>query len=102
MLDPSLLDHLGDRILKMKISPRNVSYPISQEFIYVQVTHQNIFYNNRECKILNIRDVTALKKLAKAEDENKVMQLLTASVSHELITPLKCIGSFANELVGLI
>jgi len=25
--------------------------------------------------------------------------LLTASVSHELLTPLKCIGSFSNELV---
>ena len=51
---------------------------------------------------MSIRDVTALKKLAKAEDDNKVMQLLTASVSHELVTPLKCIGSFAKELIGLI
>jgi hypothetical protein len=68
----------------------------------VQITHQNIFYNNKECKILNIRDVTSLKKLVKSEKNNKTMQLLTASVSHELITPLKCIGSFAKELIGLI
>jgi K+-sensing histidine kinase KdpD len=29
-----------------------------------------------------------------------MMGLLTASVSHELITPLKCISAFSTELVS--
>ena len=73
----------------------------NKNFLYVQITQQTIFYNNKECRILNIRDVTALKKLAIAEEDNKVMSLVTASVSHELITPLKCIGSFSKELITL-
>jgi K+-sensing histidine kinase KdpD len=31
-----------------------------------------------------------------------MLTLLSASVSHELITPIKCIGAFANDLVSLI
>lgn len=32
-----------------------------------------------------------------------MLSFLQASVSHELLTPIKCIGSFAQELVyGLI
>ena len=44
----------------MKILTNETSLA-NEKDIYVQITHQNIFYNNRECKILNIRDVTALK-----------------------------------------
>jgi hypothetical protein len=99
MLDAELLDHLNDRILKMKILNTDDKF---EKYLFVQITYQNIFYNNRECKILNIRDVTALKQLAKAEEDNRLTQLLTASVSHELITPLKCIGSFAKELQTLL
>ena len=56
------------------------------------MTHQNIIYDEIECQILCLRDVSALKNLTKAEEDKKMTSLLTASVSHELLTPLKCIG----------
>ena len=49
--------------------------------------------------ILRIRDITSHKQLEKAQNENKMLSFLPASVSHELVTPIKCIGSFAQELV---
>lgn len=52
--------------------------------------------------MLEIRDVTAFRKLIKVENENRITSLLTASVSHELLTPLKCICSFGNQLITLI
>jgi len=36
------------------------------------------------------------------QNENKLMSKLQTSVSHELITPLKCIGSFSEELMALL
>ena len=51
---------------------------------------------------MKIRDITAFKKLLKADNKNRVTSLMTASVSHELLTPLKCISSFGNELSTLI
>ena len=38
-------------------------------------------------------------QLQKAQNENKMLSFLQASVSHELLTPIKCIASFAQELV---
>lgn len=61
-----------------------------------------MIFNEEECIILMIRDITAFKKLNKAENKNRVTGLLTASVSHELLTPLKCISSFGKELMVLI
>lgn len=52
--------------------------------------------------MLKIRDITAFKKLNQVENENRITGLLTASVSHELLTPLKCISSFGNQLVTLL
>ena len=41
------------------------------------------------------RDVTEKKKLAKIEKANKLLHMLTSSVTHEMVTPLKCMISFA-------
>jgi signal transduction histidine kinase len=65
----------------------------------VQISFQSLFFNNEECRILRIRDITANKKLQKAQRENKMLSFLQTSVSHELVTPIKCIASFAEELV---
>jgi K+-sensing histidine kinase KdpD len=65
----------------------------------VQISFQSMFFNNEECKVIRIRDITVHKQLQKAQSENKMLSFLQASVSHELVTPIKCIGSFAQELV---
>lgn len=57
-----------------------------------------MIYNDQECNIVKIRDITASEKLKKAKDQNNLMGLMTASVSHEFLTPLKCISSFAKEI----
>ena len=41
---------------------------------------------------------TESKTLAKVEQQNTLLTLLQSSVSHELLTPLKCITSFAQNL----
>ena len=37
--------------------------------------------------------------LAKIEADNKLLQLLTSSVTHEMVTPLKCIINFSESLI---
>lgn len=43
-------------------------------------------------------DITDVKRLAFVEYQHLRMQLRQSSVTHELVTPLKCITSFAMEL----
>jgi K+-sensing histidine kinase KdpD len=43
--------------------------------------------------------VTEVKRLAKIEEANKLLHLLTSSVTHEMLTPLRCIVSMCTQLL---
>ncbi len=48
---------------------------------------------------MTVRDITQIDKLAKLSADNKMLTLLTSSVTHEMITPLKCIIEFALSIL---
>lgn len=56
-------------------------------------------FNDAECKVATFRDVTERRKYAKTEEANKLLHLLTSSVTHEMVTPLKCMVSFSETVV---
>lgn len=58
---------------------------------------QTMIFDSKECWILTVRDISKIKQIAKLSAENDTLSLLTSSVSHELITPIKCIINFAEE-----
>ena len=43
--------------------------------------------------------MTEINKLAKVQADNKMLSLLNSSVTHEMITPLKCIIQFGSNLL---
>jgi hypothetical protein len=45
--------------------------------------------------MLTIRDQTDFLKLEHSENQNRMLSVLNATVSHEMMTPLRCIISFA-------
>jgi hypothetical protein len=59
------------------------------------MSFQSLIYNSKQCQVLTVRDITEIDKLAKLSAENKMLGLLNSSVSHEMITPLKCIIEFS-------
>ena len=65
------------------------------EYRELQLSLNNLMFNNYECKVATFRDVTEKKKLAKTEAANKLLHMLASSVTHEMVTPLKCMISFA-------
>jgi signal transduction histidine kinase len=81
---------------------KNEPHDSQKEKLKIQISHQKLIFNDQECNIVKIRDITASEKLKKVKDQNKLMGLMTASVSHEFLTPLKCISSFAEEIQSLI
>ena len=58
-----------------------------------------MIFNKEECQVATFRDVTNIKKLARIEADNKLLQLLSSSVTHEMVTPLKCIINFSESLI---
>jgi signal transduction histidine kinase len=46
-----------------------------------------------------MRDITEIRKFSKVQENNKMLTMLTSSVTHEMITPLKCIIQFALSVL---
>ena len=88
---PALLGDGQEMVVQMK--------SLSNEKRNVILIHQKMLFDDKECQILTIRDTSANFKLKKATEKNNLMNLLTSSVSHDLITPTKCINTFAEDLI---
>lgn len=54
--------------------------------------------DRQEHFVATFHDMTESKRLQQAQGQNTLLSLLTSSVSHEMVTPLRCIISFANNL----
>ena len=59
-----------------------------------------MFFDDKQCQVLTIRDITAQENLELAEEKNKLLNLMTSSISHEFMTPIRCIITFAEELLN--
>jgi K+-sensing histidine kinase KdpD len=66
-----------------------------QEYRRLHFSLTNLMFNDQECKVATFRDVTEKKQLGLMKETNKLLHMLTSSVTHEMVTPLKCMISFA-------
>ena len=70
-----------------------------EEYRIINLTLTSLLFNHEECRVLTFRDVTEVKKAAKIQEANKILSMLTSTVTHELLTPLKCMISFAASIL---
>ena len=42
----------------------------------------DITLNDKECELINFKDITAFESLQKEKDQNRVLKMLTTTVSH--------------------
>jgi len=71
---------------------------LGKETRYVQLQYSKMMLDRQEHFVATFHDMTESKRLQQAQGQNTLLSLLTSSVSHEMVTPLKCIISFANNL----
>jgi signal transduction histidine kinase len=67
-------------------------------FLWLRV--QKLMFKGKECQMLTIRDLTKLLSVEKIESENRFFNTLTATVTHEMMTPLNCIITFGRSLLN--
>ena len=52
---------------------------------------QDLIFNNRQCCVVTFKDVSAIREVAKLSADNRMLNLLSSQISHEMLTPLRCI-----------
>ena len=63
------------------------------------VKRMDYMFQEKECQIINITDLTAYIKLQKEESTNRLLKTLNASVHHEMLTPVKTMIEISERLV---
>jgi signal transduction histidine kinase len=53
---------------------------------------------NQECRVLTVYDLSKVNEVASLKAKAKSLELMSSTVSHEMLTPLKCIISIADRL----
>jgi signal transduction histidine kinase len=62
------------------------------------VHFQQLFFDRQKCVTITINDITSVERNVALKAKNKMLNTMQASISHELLTPLKCIKSI-TELI---
>ena len=62
----------------------------------VQVHFQQLFFDRQKCVTITINDITSVERNVALKAKNKMLNTMQASISHELLTPLKCIKSITE------
>jgi signal transduction histidine kinase len=62
----------------------------------LQVSSQSFVYDNDDCILLNIRDITEFQQLQDERNRVHMMKMLTAAVSHDMMNPIANIKFFAQ------
>ena len=60
---------------------------------------QKMVYNFDECLVMNFSDIAYIKKLARMEYQTWRSKIRESSVSHELLTPLRCLIKLSQDLL---
>ena len=63
------------------------------------VKRMDFMFQEKECQIINITDLTAYIKLQKEEDTNRLLKTLNASVHHEMLAPVKTMIEISQRLI---
>ena len=74
---------------------KEIREEIAQVKFYL-LKKQKVFFDNKECQLLVFRDVTAFRLLEEERSKVKLMQILHATVSHEMLNPMGNIEVFAQ------
>ena len=64
---------------------------INDQKIVTQIRKLDIFYQQIPAKMIVIRNINLIVEYEKIKNENKYQELMTATMSHEMLTPLNSI-----------
>ena len=68
------------------------------KFKVFEMSYQSLMFKNKQAIVLIFRDISHLKKISCLSEENQIMDLVTSSVTHELLTPLKSASLLSQNL----
>jgi signal transduction histidine kinase len=57
-----------------------------------------MIYNGKQCRLVLMRDVSKIREAAKLSAKLSMVSLISSSVSHEMLVPLRCIVNLVEGI----
>jgi len=68
-------------------------------FKTIEISYQNITFEHEDnCHMLKLRDISHLQKLQEQQQKLEIIDAVTATVAHNMITPLKSISLLSRNI----
>lgn len=64
----------------------------------IQITKQSLNFNDIVCEVMTFRDITSQIELREAKEQNKMTELMISNVTHEYLTPIRCMYGLSTIL----
>jgi len=93
----------GDRVedsvaaQPMAIEPNNMA---AQNLFVVQASVRKLVFNDKECRILILKNLTSAFQFRKASEHKENIKLLTTTVSHDMRLPLESVITMCRILLS--
>lgn len=71
---------------------------VERNQFFLQIKRVHVQYSNRPAIMIVIRNISLIVEFEQIKSENKYQELLTATMSHEMLTPLNSIINLAVYL----
>lgn len=65
---------------------------------YFELREQPLIFQDKPCKVITLRDVTKIRENTELQEKNKLMNLLSATLHHEQLAPIRCIIAMSQHL----
>ena len=65
----------------------------------LMATKMALQFKGKLCSVIYLSDYTEQRKTSLLENQNRLLNLLTVSVTHELSTPLNCMIQIVNNVI---
>ena len=65
----------------------------------INIQCQKMYFKNRLCHFFTIRDITKHFQYKNVKESNRNIKMYSASVSHEMLNPIKCIINFSKQML---
>jgi hypothetical protein len=95
----SLLDFVNapKNLTEMLVSPLSVTQTSGDQRLF-KVEHQPFVFEQKTCTVITLKEVTQMRKVSELTAQNKYMQLMNSSFSHEMLAPLRCIVQISDNM----
>jgi K+-sensing histidine kinase KdpD len=90
-----IVAHTSECLGEIKTNVAKFLHPTEQKFY--KISAQTIIFDSKQCVMLTFRNITQIQEDALRVADSKMVNLMS-EVSHEMITPIKCILALTEHI----